>query len=245
MKNRVGILIREFAPAILLIVCCISFFALSFFSYGKVERMASAMVEKGTPVIILDAGHGGEDGGAQSSSGILEKDINLSIALKLADLFRSSGYTVVMTRETDISIGDQNLSTIRERKVSDLHNRLKMVEDEENCLLISIHQNHFSEAQYYGTQIFYSTKAEESEWIAERIRENVVSLLQPENKRQCKPATDSIYLLWNCTKPSVLVECGFLSNGGEAEKLVDETYQQQMAFAIYRGVSDYLFNPGE
>ena len=104
MKNRVGILIREFAPAILLIVCCISFFALSFFSYGKVERMASAMVQQGTPVIILDAGHGGEDGGAQSSSGILEKDINLSIALKLADLFRSSGYTVVMTRETDISI---------------------------------------------------------------------------------------------------------------------------------------------
>ena len=77
------------------------------------------------------------------------------------------------------------------------------------------------------------------------IRENVVSLLQPENKRQCKPATDSIYLLWNCTKPSVLVECGFLSNSGEAEKLMDETYQQQMAFAIYRGVSDYLFNPGE
>ena len=231
-----------------LIMAClmlVSFYLLS--RQAAVVSVSSKKVPKGQEkgVIVIDAGHGGEDGGAQSSSGILEKDINLSIALKLADLFRSSGYTVVMTRETDISIGDQNLSTIRERKVSDLHNRLKMVEDQENCLLISIHQNHFSEAQYYGTQIFYSTKAEESEWIAERIRENVVSLLQPENKRQCKPATDSIYLLWNCTKPSVLVECGFLSNSGEAEKLMDETYQQQMAFAIYRGVSDYLFNPGE
>lgn len=245
MKHKVLFLIREFAPAGLLIFCCATFFALSFFSYGRVERMASTMVRQGTPVIVIDPGHGGEDGGAQSASGTLEKDINLSIALKLRELFRSSGYTVVMTREEDVSIGNQELSTIRERKVSDLHNRLKIVEEQENCLLISVHQNHFSESKYFGTQVFYSAQSEESEQIAEHIRENLVSLLQPENTRQCKPATDSIYLLWNCTKPSVLVECGFLSNVSEAEKLTDETYQQQMAFAIYRGVSECLFNTEE
>ncbi len=235
--------IREFAPAILLLISSCFFFLLSFLSYEKIDRMALAMVESGTPVIIVDPGHGGEDGGAQSDSGILEKDVNLSISLKLADLLRNAGYTVIMTRDTDESIGDQSLPTIRKRKVSDLQNRLAIMEEQKNCLFISIHQNRFSESQYTGTQVFYSVKTEESEKIAEEIRENVVSLLQPENTRQCKPATSSIYLLWNSTKPSVLVECGFLSNSTEAEKLTDEIYQQQMAFAIYRGISDYLYNP--
>ncbi len=104
---------------------------------------------------------------------------------------------------------------------------------------MSIHQNHFTSSRYYGTQVFYSTNDLSSQDLAEAIRERVIALLQPENTRACKPATSSIYLLWNAQVPAVLVECGFLSNESEAQKLNDPQYQEQMAFAIYSGFLDY------
>lgn len=194
------------------------------------------------PVIVLDPGHGGEDGGASAASGTLEKEINLNVSLYLREMLEKSGYQVVMTRETDCAINDEGLDTIRERKVSDIHNRLKIAKGQENCILVSVHQNHFSESRYYGTQIFYSTNEPTSKELAESIREQTVALIQPENKRECKPATSSIYLLWNADMPAVLVECGFLSNESEAVKLVTAQYQRQMAFVIYNGLVDYLSN---
>ncbi len=213
---------------------------LSYISYNKIDKMASALAEKRNPVIVIDPGHGGEDGGATGKSSSLEKDINLAIALNLEKLLKSSGFRVVMTRTTDISVCDDHLGTIRERKVSDIHNRLKIIEEQGDCIFISIHQNFFTDSRYSGAQVFYSKKNDSSKDLAESIKSRVVGLIQPKNTRETKPATSSIYLLWNTNVTAVMVECGFLSNDSEAVKLNDKIYQQQMAFSVYSGLLDYL-----
>lgn len=229
----------NFIPITVLILCCLAFLLLSYLSYNKIDKMASALAGERTPTIVIDPGHGGEDGGASGGSSVLEKDINLAISLRLQKLLETAGFHVAMTRTTDVSIGDQTLDTIRERKVSDIHNRLKIVESQGDCIVVSIHQNHFSESKYSGAQMFYSTKNAGSKILAENIKNRVVELIQPENTRETKPATDSIYLLWNTKMPAVVVECGFLSNQSEEAKLIDKTYQEQMAFAICSGILDY------
>lgn len=229
-----------FIPIAVLVLCCLAFLLLSYISYHKIDKMALALAEKRNPVIVIDPGHGGEDGGAAGKNSALEKDINLAIALQLEKLLKSSGMRVVMTRTTDASICDDHLDTVRERKVSDLHNRLKIIEEQGDCIFISIHQNHFTESRYSGAQIFYSKNTDGSKILAENIKSRIVELIQPENKRETKPATSSIYLLWNTKVTAVLVECGFLSNDSEAAKLNDKTYQQQMAFCVYSGLLDYL-----
>ena len=188
--------------------------------------------------IVIDAGHGGEDGGAQAN-GLLEKDINLAIALKLRDMLKASGFEVVMTRESDVSIYDSSASTVHEKKVSDMQNRVSMINSSDKNILISIHQNKFEQSQYSGAQIFYSDNLPESAKLAEKIRLSVTGLLQPDNKRELKTDGDSIYILKNAQVPAVIVECGFLSNVEEAKKLSDEKYQTEMAFAIYCGFLDY------
>lgn len=225
---------------IVLILCCAAFLVLSYVSYNKIGKMASTLVSVQQPTIVLDPGHGGEDGGAASKSGLQEKDINLAISLNLQKMLTSSGFTVVMTRDSDSSIGDKHLATIRERKVSDLHNRLKIIEEQKNCIFISIHQNHFSDSKYYGSQIFYSKNNDQSKLLAENMQTQIVQLLQPQNKREIKPAGNTIYLLWNTNVPAVIVECGFLSNEAEAKKLSEPLYQRQMAFSIYNGLLNYL-----
>lgn len=200
--------------------------------------MAFAAAGVSPRTIVVDAGHGGEDGGATGKSERPEKDINLAISKDLQQLLIASGYRVVMTRTTDTAISD-NLNSIHERKVSDIHNRMKIIESQGNCIFVSIHQNLFEQSQYQGTQVFYSKNTAESKELAESIKGRVVSLLQNDNTRATKPATSSIYLLWNAKVPAVLVECGFLSNEEEAVKLNQEEYQQQMAFAIYCGILDY------
>jgi N-acetylmuramoyl-L-alanine amidase len=228
-----------FIPITVLVLCCLAFLLLSYLSYNKIDKIASTFTGERIQTIVIDPGHGGEDGGASGVSSTFEKEINLAIALKLQKLLEISGFRVVMTRTTDTSVSDEHLDTIRERKVSDLHNRLKIIEEQGDCVFISIHQNHFTSSRYSGAQTFYSTKNGESKELAENIKSRVVELVQPDNKRETKPATSSIYLLWHATVPAVLVECGFLSNESEAAKLNDKTYQQQMAFAIYSGVLDY------
>lgn len=223
---------RYAAPIAVLVLSCLIFLLLSYLSCETLGQMALSLAENSSPVIYLDPGHGGEDGGTQSKNGLLEKDVNLAIALKLRDLLEASGYRVKMTREEDCSIGDNTLPTVRERKVSDIHSRLAQIEEEPNCILISIHQNYFEQSRYHGAQMFYSPNHEESAVIAEAIRQSVVTMLQPENTRENKEATDSIYLLWHAETPAVLVECGFLSNEEEASKLGETSYQEQMAFCI-------------
>lgn len=207
-------------------------------AFGVVSFHAGFFEKKGT--IVLDAGHGGEDGGAVAADGSMEKDINLAIALELEKYLKQNHFDVVMIRDTDSAVGDQSLGTIAQRKRSDTKNRLRTVEETGECILISIHQNHFSQSQYSGAQVFYSGNREESALLAECIRQSIVGSLQPENKRENKQAEKNIYLLYNCKVPAVLVECGFLSNPQEAERLGQASYQKDMAAAIYNGLVDYL-----
>ncbi len=207
-------------------------------AFGIVAFHADFFAKKGT--VIIDAGHGGEDGGAVGSNGVLEKEINLAIALELEKNLKQNNFDVIMVRDSDRSVGDQTLGSISERKRSDTKNRLSMVEEAGDCILISIHQNHFSESKYSGAQVFYSPNRPESAELAEAIRQNIVQDLQPENKRENKEAGSNIYLLDKCQVPGVLVECGFLSNPEENGKLCNETYQKDMAAAIYNGLIDYL-----
>lgn len=212
-------------------------------AFGVVAFHADFFRKKGT--IIVDAGHGGEDGGAVGVDGVLEKDINLSIALELEKCLKQNQFEVVMVRDSDVSVGDQSLDTIAQRKRSDTKARLRTVEEAGECILISIHQNHFSESKYSGAQVFYSPNRPESAELAEAIRQSIVGSLQPENRRENKPADKNIYLMYNCPVPGVLVECGFLSNPEEAGKLAQERYQRDMAAAIYNGLIGYLENAQE
>lgn len=192
------------------------------------------------PLIILDAGHGGIDGGAVSDSGIVEKDINLAIAIDLRDLLESSGFQVLMTRESDVSIHDENATTVRQIKVSDIHNRLKIMQEHPGCIFISIHQNHYTQSQYHGAQCFYSTAKPSSKELAAQLQLAFQEKLQPDNTREIKPSGSEIYLMYHADTTAVLAECGFLSNPGEAAKLGTSEYQRQVAFTLFTGLVDYL-----
>lgn len=198
---------------------------------------ASVVTEPETGYILIDPGHGGMDGGASAADGTLEKDINLAVALPLGDMLKVCGYPVRFTRSTDISLHDESARTVREQKVSDMHNRLAMYD--QSKLTLGIHTNKFPQTQYFGTQLFYSPNRPESEDMARAIRESVVSLLQPKNTREMKKADSGIYLLDKTQVPAVFVETGFLSNPSELEQLKSPEYQQKMALAILGGLLKY------
>ena len=228
-----------FLPCILL-GCVITVIVGAFCLAMPATKSVNAGVGLTPHTIVLDAGHGGEDGGTSSKDGTMEKDINLAVALRLRELLVSAGFEVKMIRETDVAVNDPNLATVKQRKASDIKNRLKFIENTPDCTFVSIHQNHFSESQYNGTQVFYSPNASGSQQLAAQIQTCVVQQLQPENKREIKPATQSIYLLWHSKVPAVLVECGFLSNPKEAQLLKTTEYQDKMALAIFDGIVAYF-----
>ena len=208
---------------------------LVFNAFEKVaDEAVSAEISEKELIVVIDAGHGGEDSGAVANS-VLEKDINLEIALKLRDMLKASGIEVKMIRESDVSIYDTASGTIRERKVSDLKNRVKIVNNNKKNILVSIHQNKFEQSKYSGAQMFYSTNNDKSQILAENIRKSITGLIQPENKK----GGSDIYLLNKATVPAVIVECGFISNEEEAKNLSNEEYQSKMAFAIYCGILEY------
>lgn len=182
--------------------------------------------------IVIDAGHGGPDGGA-SNAGVAEKDINLSIAMMLQDLYKASGYKVIMTRTEDCSTVD--MPNGKFNKKEDIKKRLDIVQRSHNSLAISVHQNQFTSQNIWGAQVFYGKNHSVSKDIATQIQGNV-HMLSPENKRVAKPITSDVYLVHKATIPIVLVECGFLSNAQEREKLQQEEYQRLIAFWIYGSV---------
>lgn len=190
--------------------------------------------------VIIDAGHGGFDGGASTKDGVTEKGINLNIALYLKEYLNFFGFDVIMTRETDTSTESEGLKTIRSKKSSDLHNRMSLMEKTDNSIFVSIHQNHFSSPEYKGAQVFYSPEfSEQSSLLAENIQESIVYYLQKDNTRQIKPCGTSVYLIYKAVKPAVLVECGFLSNIEDAENLQNEIYQRKIALCIAIGILNY------
>ena len=239
MKNE-----KSKQKMILFYFTCICLFMLfltfSYSAFGKIVTMASQNnITDEKPIIIIDSGHGGEDGGATGVDGTLEKDINLSISNKLKEFFLQGGFEVKTVREEDKSVCDDGLQTVKERKKSDIHNRLDMINSDQRNIAISIHQNKFEQSKYSGTQTFYSPNGDDSKALADCIQKAVVAFLQPDNTRECKKADKNIYLLYNAKVPSVIVECGFLSNEAELNKLKDSDYQNKMAYSIYFGFLQY------
>ncbi len=201
--------------------------------------VATANMSEKSKTVIVDAGHGGADGGTQSASGILEKDINLAIAEKVGNILCVLGYNVIYTRETDDIPYSAECKTIRQKKVWDTHRRMDIIESNPDGIFLSIHQNYFGESKYKGTQVFYSANNPESQSIAECIQNTVALEIQPDNSRQIKKCTTDVYILYHSKIPSVMVECGFLSNPEEASLLTDEVYQQKLALAIVKGLTEY------
>lgn len=201
-----------------------------------------ACKEYSNPMIIIDPGHGGEDGGAVGHNGIVEKNINLKISLALRDVLQLLGYETIMTRENDKAIYDKDSKGLKQKKRSDLRNRLSIIHknSERNSIFLSIHQNKFPNEKYSGSQIFYSKNNPLSETLASCIKDSIVNSLQPENDREIKEATSKIFLLNKSEIPSVTVECGFLSNKEEAQKLNDESYQRKIALCTASGINDYF-----
>ncbi len=204
------------------------------------KDVADIPIKTDKTVVIIDAGHGGVDSGAVGLNGAYEKDINLSIAKKLNDILKSSGYLTVMTRNRDVCLAGDDAKTIREKKTSDLHNRMKIMESFETVIFISIHQNSFYGAKAKGTQVFYSPNSEESKALADLIQSSIKTGLQPENKRLTKKADTSIFLLYRANKTAVMVECGFLSDYEENLKLCTNEYQNQLAVYIAEAIKIYL-----
>lgn len=182
--------------------------------------------------VILDAGHGGEDGGAVSSQGYFEKDLNLAICQQMEILLRSNGVDTVMTRNEDILLYDKTADYHGRKKALDLLARRKIGEKYPDGVFVSIHMNSYPLPQYQGLQVWYSPNNQSSFDLAKQIQTTVSSTLQPKNERQVKAAGSNIYLLHHLNTPAVLVECGFLSNSEEAERLNDPAYQKQIAFLI-------------
>lgn len=193
-------------------------------------------------VIIIDAGHGGEDGGAVVQDNIVEKDINLAIAQKTNDILSLFGFKTYMVRETDKLIYDSDSKTQRQKKNSDLRNRLSLMNNYENCLYISIHQNKYEDSRIWGAQTFYSPNDEQSPILAEFIQGSIISLTQPNNKRVIKKTGTNVFVIYNATKPAIMVECGFMSNNDELSKLKDDKYQNKMSFSISNGILNYYIS---
>ena len=207
-------------------------------SWYAADRARQSAVPAGTEetekqVIILDAGHGGIDGGCSSAAGDVEKNINLAILLDLREMLRASGYEVIVTRDTDISIHDKGVEGIANQKSSDMDNRLEIFNSVEGAICLSIHQNQFTDPKYSGAQMFYSETNDESAVLAQEIQDQFVAFLQPENKREIKLCGKELFLCYFCENPTVMAECGFLSNPEEAALLITEEYQKKVAFTLY------------
>ena len=221
---------------------CAAIIALFTVAAAAAAAAASRIVptdgEGSGQLIFLDPGHGGEDGGAISVTGVQESGINLEISLRLRDLLRFCGQRVAMTREGDYAIYDDGCTTIAQKKSSDLRNRAALLNQNPGAILISIHQNQFPEAQYHGAQVF-SNRKDESSALAVLMQDTLRAGLDPENNRQAK-TTNGVYLLEHIENTAILIECGFLSNREEEAMLREEEYQKRIADTICAGLLEYL-----
>ncbi len=222
-------------PVYILVLGC-------FLAAGIVGSRAITVLSERTPVtgrkcVIIDPGHGGKDGGATSCTGVLESKINLEIALRLEDLMHFLGIGTLMIRTGDYSIHTKG-ETIAAQKVSDLKERVRIANETENAILVSIHQNHFSDSKYSGAQVFYAPNPQSAD-LAGQLQTTFIQSLNPGSNRKSKKA-EGIYLLQKVSLPAVLVECGFLSNFQEEAKLRNDEYQKKVASVIATVCSSYL-----
>ena len=204
---------------------------------SEAESAAAGEGEKPLPVIIIDAGHGGRDGGAAADDGTLEKDLNLAVAKELCDLFEGAGYDTVMTRTEDVALGDENSS---HKKLGDLKARVELAKQFKNAIFISVHMNKFPVPKYSGLCVYFEKKTEGSAALAEDVRMVVATHLQKENGRQIKGAGSEIYVLDNAPCTAILVECGFLSNPSELALLNTEEYRKKVAACVFTATANYM-----
>lgn len=217
---------------------------LSLLVITLISNRVITVISESTPlperhVIVIDAGHGGEDGGATSCSGVLESHINLEIALRLNDLMQLLGYNTTMVRTTDTALHTQG-DTIAARKASDLKARVAIANYTKNCIWISIHQNYFSDDRYSGAQVFYG-KSINSDILGKKLQSNFVKTINSKSNRQAKKIS-GVYLLDHMIATGVLIECGFLSNREEEAKLQQVDYQQKICCVIAATIGDFLLS---
>ncbi len=232
MKNRRLDFFKKKFAKILAVVClfAISAALVKLYTPGDISQTFSKTTI--LPTVVIDAGHGGFDGGATSVYGYLEKDINLSISLKLEQILRLLGFKTVMTRTTDAALAST--------KKEDMYARLEIVNETYDSVFVSIHQNHFSQGEYFGAQMFYGSKYEdESKRLAGILKENFKQNINPNNTREIKKAYSDLFLFKKAERPSVLIECGFLSNENEAKQLTEPEYQTKIAFTIAQSICEY------
>lgn len=218
----------------------ITFISLLFFRQHKFVADIETSSYFYPETVIIDPGHGGEDGGAVGEKIYFEKDFNLDISQKLEMIFNLHGVNTDMTRREDVSLGENTSTSLRERKATDLEKRVEKILSNSNALVISIHQNSFpQDTRCFGAQVFYSEKNVRSEFLAKKVQLCLKRGVDNSNKRQEKAAEKSIFLLKKVMCPAILVECGFLSNPNELDMLNDEAYRTKLALCVASGFFEY------
>lgn len=241
--HRLLLLIRP-----LCIVLVFSVVFSSFCLYGanlvgstdESERSEAVSAEIQNKTVLIDAGHGGEDGGAVGINGVLEKELNLLVSEKLYTLLTFAGYKTIMTRTEDRMLYDKNDNFKGRKKILDLAERLKIISQSSPTLFVSIHMNSFPDPQYEGLTVYYSPNTQQSRSAAECIMSKMRDSLQPHNTREIKEASSNIFLLNRATCPAVLVECGFISNRSECEQLCNDEYRKRLTLVLYSSCADFI-----
>ena len=217
---------------LLIIIASITVIIFAFNGAAKIVKTVNTPVVSSRKTVVIDAGHGGKDRGTSGVDGSAEKDINLKIALSLRDYLMVSGINTVCVREGDYEIYPVG----SDRNKSDLYNRLDFINSVDNAVMISIHQNHFSDEREHGAQIWYSANTAESKIYSDLILNSIKEFLQPDNKRINKRSDSSYYILYKASVPSLMLECGFMSNREENEQLKNKEYQNNIAFCVLTGI---------
>lgn len=233
---------KKFFNLFFLLFICFAYAISSDQSVGVMKQTLQEEQKKEEKqlVIVIDPGHGGRDPGKVGIDNILEKDVNLSISMKLKSLLEHNDIKVIMTRDTDIGLyneGDSN------KKRADMHGRIRVIKDSKADLAISIHQNSFSEEYVKGAQVFYYNKSSQGKQLAELLQKQIVETIADGNHRKAKP-NDNYYMLKNTECPLAIVECGYLTNIREAGLLTEESYQERMAYAIHLALMRFINDGG-
>lgn len=210
------------------------------FLNDKKEGVPTVSLPVSGKTVVIDAGHGKPDEGAQSSRGTTEAETNLKIALKLQNLLEQSGSSVILTRSDENAIYDLDAKTLKQKKISDIHNRVKIGNESSADIFVSIHLNKIPQQQYDGWQTFYNAQNQDGQKLAVAIQNNLNKAIQKENNRVAK-SIDNIYIVKHIEIPTTIVECGFLSNPDEEKKLLEDEYQNRLAWGIYNGIIDYFY----
>lgn len=225
-------------PAGILISCLFLLTAVTAGLLTKLFPVRATLGNVNEYTVVLDAGHGGDDPGKVSSSGVKEKDVNLGIALKCRSILKQNGIQVILTRDSDVSIEDPGASG---KKSSDLRNRKQIITENTPDCAVSIHQNSYPDPSQYGSQVFYQAGNEDSRQLASLIQRQVQYITSTDNRREIKPNSD-YYLLKDNPTPTVIAEICFLSNPSEADMITEEYIQERAAFAVAMGIMQYLYS---